>query len=325
MDKETRSLLIPTSVGMVPPSEIFPNPHNPRLFFPEETLKILKDSIARVGILVPLTVYRSKADGKFHLLDGERRWRCAVDLHLSAVPVNIVPEPTTLQNIVTMFNIHALREPWELMPTALKLEVLIRTIKQETGKKRIGVKFLSEITGLSPAILRRCQILLSLPKQYQDLILARDEQRLKTDFFIELLPAINKIEKTFPKIAADHPRNDILDRFITKYRDRVITDVVDFRKIPSFINSVKKGVPKDLVEHSIRRMIEEPKAPIEDLYPPSAQVILKLNELNKLAENIITQIRQFKTKDPLEFQSFTEILHRLVREINKEITRRQKE
>jgi ParB/RepB/Spo0J family partition protein len=110
--KAETSILQPSAVDMLSPLDILPNPHNPRMFFPEKSLSILKESI-RVGILVPLTVYRSKTDDKLHLLDGQRRWMCAKDLDLKKVPVNIVPEPTTVQNIVTMFNIHALREAWE--------------------------------------------------------------------------------------------------------------------------------------------------------------------------------------------------------------------
>lgn len=311
MNEEKTSILQPSSVAMVSPSEILPNPENPRMFFPEETLKILRESIRNVGILVPLTVYRSKTENKLHLLDGQRRWMCAKQLGLSKVPVNIVPEPTTFQNIVTMFNIHTLREPWELMPTALKLEVLIRMIQDQTGKKRVGVPHLSQITGLPKPTIQRCLILLSLPKQYQDLVLARDEQHLKTDFFIELHPVLNKIEKTFPEIVEKYRRNGVLDRVIQKYRDGVITDVVDFRKIKTLINSIGKGVQKETVGKAIDELISNPKASIEAVYPISAQIVLELSNLRKMAESIIEQIEHFKTKDPIERKAFKEILGRL--------------
>ena len=281
------------------------------MFFPEESMVILKESIRNVGILVPLTVYKSKADGKLHLLDGERRWKCAMSLDLKEVPVNIVPEPTTFQNVVTMFNIHALRESWELMPTALKLEVLIRMIQEQTGRKRIGVAHISEITGMTKSTIQRCRILLSFPKQYQDLILARDDQHLKTDFFIELYPVLNKIEKIFPEIIEKYTRNEILDKFIQKYRDKVITDVVDFRKIKKLINSIRKGVPKDTVGKALNELISNPKVSIEDAYPISAQIAFELDNLRNMAKNIIEQIRHFETEDPRERMTFREILKRL--------------
>src|SRR5947207_1064974 len=85
-----------------------PNPHNPRLLFDREPLDTLKSSIKKVGILVPLTVYREKSTGKHIILDGQRRWLCAKELDLKHVPVNQVHEPTLVQNIVTMFQIHKL-------------------------------------------------------------------------------------------------------------------------------------------------------------------------------------------------------------------------
>ena len=309
MVEEKASLLQPSAVDMVSPLDILPNPHNPRMFFPEKSLSILKESIRSVGILVPLTVYRSKTDDKLHLLDGQRRWMCAKDLGLEEVPVNIVPEPTTFQNIVTMFNIHTLREPWELMPTALKLEVLIRMVQEGTGKKRVSVTHLSEITRLTKPTIQRCRVLLSLPKQYQDLILARDDQHMKTDFFIELHPVLNKIEKIFPKIMEKYTRNGILDRFIQKYRAGVITDVVDdFRGIKRLINSIREGVPKETVHKAIDEIISNPKASVEAVYPISAQKVLELSKLRKMAESLIVQIQRFETKDPIERRSFREIL-----------------
>jgi ParB family transcriptional regulator, chromosome partitioning protein len=63
-------------------------------------------SIDKHGIKVPLTVYRDK--GGYKLLDGERRWRCARKLGLKAVPAIIEEKPTELENLVIMYNIHAL-------------------------------------------------------------------------------------------------------------------------------------------------------------------------------------------------------------------------
>src|SRR5262245_8369198 len=83
--------------------ELEPNPHNPRRLFDKLPLDTLRDSIARVGILVPLTVYRDAKRRRYIILDGQRRWMCASELGLKKVPVNEVEEPTLVQNIVTMF------------------------------------------------------------------------------------------------------------------------------------------------------------------------------------------------------------------------------
>ena len=79
------------TVEVIDPRSLRKNPDNPRLIFQAEELSALEESIKEQGILVPLTVYK---DGKhFVLLDGERRWRCALRLGLHTVPAIIQEKP----------------------------------------------------------------------------------------------------------------------------------------------------------------------------------------------------------------------------------------
>jgi len=97
-----------------------------------------------------------------------------------------LPEPTLVQNIVTMFQIHKLRKDWELMPTALKLELLMQELEEKNEKR------LAELTGLDEAVVSRCKKLLSYDKRYQDTMLNPDpDKRMKADVFIELYTVRN--------------------------------------------------------------------------------------------------------------------------------------
>ena len=135
--KTNSDKLSPEQVGVktLPTDELTPNPHNPRVLFDVAPLDTLKESIGKVGILVPLTIYFDSNRKKHIILDGQRRWICAQQLGLAKVPVNQVSEPTLVQNIVTMFQIHKLREDWELMPSALKLELLMNELEERNDKK----------------------------------------------------------------------------------------------------------------------------------------------------------------------------------------------
>jgi len=62
------------------PDQIKPSTNNPRHLFDEAPLQELKKNIAEHGVLVPITVYLAKGQNKFSILDGERRYRCVVDL-----------------------------------------------------------------------------------------------------------------------------------------------------------------------------------------------------------------------------------------------------
>ena len=63
-------------VVFLPAKAIRPNPSQPRLFFREEALDELAESIRRHGILQPLSVRRT--GNSYELIAGERRMRAGI-------------------------------------------------------------------------------------------------------------------------------------------------------------------------------------------------------------------------------------------------------
>ncbi len=70
-------------------SAIEPNRDQPRRYFDEAQLSTLADSIARHGVVTPLTV-RKLDDGRYKLIAGERRYRAARIAGLTEVPVIVL-------------------------------------------------------------------------------------------------------------------------------------------------------------------------------------------------------------------------------------------
>jgi ParB family transcriptional regulator, chromosome partitioning protein len=69
----------------LPVELITPNPAQPRRRFDEEALQALAGSLGERGVLQPVLV-RPKADGRYELVAGERRWRAAQIAGLQAIP-----------------------------------------------------------------------------------------------------------------------------------------------------------------------------------------------------------------------------------------------
>jgi ParB family chromosome partitioning protein len=113
----------------IPPEKVERNPDNPRLFFRDKELDTLTLSIKLYGIQVPITVYAERSH--FVLIDGERRWRCAKKLNLPRIPALVKDKPSALNNLLLMFNIHALREQWDYLTIAHKLPNVISLYKKE--------------------------------------------------------------------------------------------------------------------------------------------------------------------------------------------------
>ncbi len=218
-------------------SDIAPNPYNPRLIFEPKDLDDLKSSISKVGILVPLTVYKNEKKfpkENYIILDGERRWRCASEIGLENVPANIIDEPKDItQNILFMFNIHHFRKEWALFPTALKLEIIIE--KLETDSETV----LNEFTGVSRSTIRRCKSLLWFPKKYRDILMEKGG-KISTDFFIELHPLATRLSYE-PEYSYPDGISFFIDRCIEKFQEQKhLSDVKEFREIRKALGFYEK-------------------------------------------------------------------------------------
>jgi len=82
--------LIPATAGGIDEIDvdlIVPNPHQPRTNFDEAALDELVESMREHGVLQPLLVSASNAEGVYQLIAGERRLRAAKLAGLHRVPV----------------------------------------------------------------------------------------------------------------------------------------------------------------------------------------------------------------------------------------------
>ena len=273
--------LVPDPIGVksLRTDQLEANPYNPRMLFDKVPMKTLEESINRVGILVPLTVYQRRADRQFIILDGQRRWICAQNLQISTVPVNQVAEPDVVQNIVTMFQIHKLRADWELMPTALKVDLLMRELKEKSERK------VAELTGLDVAMVTRCKKLLFYPKEFQDLMLDPDpDKRVKADFFIELYPFLRDRLVTKMRYSV----TTLTHKMLEKYRSSNggIKAVTDFRRAKQHISNARKAKKVSALSHKLKEFVENVELNPDHLLIPAADVSAQARSLHSRIQKL---------------------------------------
>ncbi|MFC5502071.1 ParB/RepB/Spo0J family partition protein [Lysinimonas soli] len=242
----------------IDPGRIRPNPDNPRRYFNEDRLDLLRTSIQEIGILVPLIVYADpQSDGDFVLMDGERRWRCSSDLGLETVPTNVIPAPDPLDNLLRMFNIHNVREDWPLISVALSLREVMK-ISGETGEKR-----LSEMTGVTRSSVRRARRLLSLPEPEIDLIrdeahLDRTEQVHREDLYLEIEAAESVLRSAVPSFGAKHTRPEVIRAFAAKAEAKTLRAVTDFRLLGRLTKALESSdASSDLIEYALDELVTD--------------------------------------------------------------------
>jgi ParB family chromosome partitioning protein len=133
------------------------NPENPRIIFRQDELEDLLNSIRIYGVQVPIAVF--KKGFRYVLIDGERRWRCSKKLGKDTIPALVQDEPDQLNNLLLMFNIHSLREQWDLLTIAMKLPRVVDLLRDELDREP-KERETCERTGLALGVYRRCKLLI---------------------------------------------------------------------------------------------------------------------------------------------------------------------
>jgi ParB family chromosome partitioning protein len=304
-----------SSLRDISPSKISTNPENPRLIFHESEMRGLFESIRKVGIKVPISVYEDRR--KYVLIDGERRWRCACKLNLKTIPALLQPKPNRLENLLMMFNIHNVRVQWDLLPMAYKLQD-IKKMLEKSGKSA-GPRDLAGITGLSVPIVNQAFDLLNLPKKYQKLLFEevkkpRDQQKVKVNLFIEIKNALRAVERNTPDVFDKVSPAKFLDVMFFKYTHGIENNVVNFRNISKIVRAKKTGKTKVDVVPIIIKLVKNPKYSIQDAYDDSVKAAYELSDLSNKVSKLADTLSKYRTKKGLS-KSLRLSLRRLAKEI----------
>jgi len=299
----------------IPPNQIERNPDNPRLFFRTGELETLMISIKRIGIQVPVTVY--KTGSTYTLVDGERRWRCAKKLNLKSIPALVHPKPSVLDNILLMFNIHALREQWDYLTIANKLGDVIKIFVKE-NKREPNETELSEATGLTRGQIRRCRLLFNLPPKYNQILidelsLPKQSQQLSEDLFIEMERSLATIQSRVPDAIRNIDR--ARDAVIKKFRSGIITNITDIRKLSKIATSIQKlGVDERKARSALQAILEpNNKVGIADIYSDEFESRFDERKMTLTAESIASYLeRSVDADEPVQMgQELRKLLKRL--------------
>lgn len=277
--------------------EIDRNRENPRIHFRQKEMDELMESIAIHGVQVPISVHREK--DRYILLDGERRWRSALKLNLKTIPALVQDRPDRLTNLLLMFNIHSLREQWDLLTIATKLAVVIDLLTKSYGKRPTEEQ-ISRHTGLTRGVIRRCRYLIDLPSEFQEqlqreLKKPKREQRLTEDFFIEMERALTTVERAMPAVVDDRSR--IRRVLIGKFKADVIANRTHFRKVAKIAGAarVRSNVPA--ARKALQKLFTDNSYSIEEAYAQTVEAAYSEKELVARLESLLERLKHLRPED----------------------------
>jgi len=303
-------------IDLIDPRRLTPNPENPRLIFRQEELQLLQDSIQHQGILVPLTVYR---EGRgFVILDGERRWRCAIKLGLDRVPAIVQPKPAPLQNLMMMFAIHNQRRDWDPLPTAYKLRDLEQTITEEWGRAPTESE-LAELASITRGEVRRYKQLLGLPDEYRDELMEelekpRHEQVLTVDHVLEATRGAAALTKR--EIIDKSEEEDLRRAVVDKFKSRVIKNTVEPRLLARMARAVERGeVSPRAARAAAVRVISEPDYGVQRAFTDSSAEADFAHGTEQLVQRLLNRLEEHEELGYEATPALRDALERLLRSV----------
>ena len=144
----------------IAPSEIDPNPKQPRTYFDEEALAELAHSVKEFGLLQPIVV-REMPGGRYQLIMGERRWRASQRAELATVPAIVrQTEDEDLLRDALLENIHRvqlnpLEEAAAYQQLLEEFDVTQSELATRIGRSRPAITNSIRLLQLPTAVQRR--------------------------------------------------------------------------------------------------------------------------------------------------------------------------
>jgi ParB family transcriptional regulator, chromosome partitioning protein len=303
----------------LPVAQIDRNPENPRLVFRSGEMEELLESIRRYGVQVPISVYRENR--RYVLIDGERRWYCCQKLGKDRIPALVQSKPTALTNLLLMFNIHALREQWDLLTIAMKLPRVTSLLEHELRRKPTE-REISNQTGLKRSVIRRSRLLAELPDRYKDDMLdelkkPKAEQKLTEDLFIEMERALKTVERAIPGVIDNKDR--VRRVLISKYESGVIPNRVHFRNVAKIARAERVSVPTRAASHALKKLFTNNSYSIDEAFRDSVSTAYSERDIRTNTRVLLEQLDSLSPESiGTELRQVLDRLYRKLREVLKQ-------
>jgi ParB/RepB/Spo0J family partition protein len=275
----------------LPLDKIIPNERNPRgrAHFKPEELRDLERSVAAHGIIEPLIVqpYGDRRQGRFLLIEGERRYTVAQRLGLKEVPTTIVKKLESDDQVVLMYNLHENRKGWEMASHLKAIQELMDSSPDKPEEE------LAKELGLSLATFRDRLQVLGLGAAVVDEIA---KGGLDYTSALRSAQAANTITKKRPELAeklggTEKIASALLDK--AKARGGLSLELMAGKKDLADT----KHVPDDAVERYISETKLGLREVVREQAPPAAVQKRAVEGLSKTIMRIEEDLQEFKSLD----------------------------
>lgn len=284
-----------TKTQTVSIKSVHPDENQPRKHFDVVHLANLQKSIKVHGIVNPITVEDHK-DG-YLIVDGERRYRCAVELGMKEVPVNILPARDAVTRLVEQFHIQEMHESWSPMEKAQVISDLCDSLQKPFRE-------VCEILGISSRTAGKYNALTKLINRKEF-----SEKNVSLDF-AENIHTLNnwvrdfklkEMDESFTKVE----QGKLEKKCIEGIKNGVLTNLHSFSKLKDIFRNDPTAIEKFMNGADVEQLYIKSKARsayyLRNSVTTALQITSHINQFlsrpdTKMVDSDVSSLRQAKKK-----------------------------
>lgn len=279
---------------LLPIAQVHQDNDQPRKDIDDKSARLkLRDSIEVHGIGSPIIVCQT-ADEEYKIMDGHRRYLCAVDLGMKEVSCVVYEKMPDSEFESLRYEIQNNKKAW--MP--LEKSNALARIKNLTGFKTN--RELAEYLHISETPIANSLQLREQSLNYLEMMNKYGLSQSYQTEFVRLKPKIRKIENIEPP--------EIITRIFKKVQHQVIKTSRDFRKLGRvFLRATAN-------EKELYRFLEDPDMTVEELSAGTVQ-----SGFSKLIEDLMQELKTKLTEGGIFTPQEEPLLKQLSTLLNKSL------
>lgn len=284
----------PTQYIEIPINKVEEDPNQPRKNFGTEGDKNrLLLSLKEIGMQQPITVKQSgKTD--YQIVDGHRRYKCAVELGWKSVPCRILDELSAAQIEKVRFEVQNNRRPWKPLERADSLARIKELAGFRTNKELAEHLYLSETLICNSLQLR------DQKEEYRNLM---DQHGLAESYRVEFVKLHSKLRPI-----RQFTVKEIIASLFQRVEHRVIQTSKDFRTLGRIFLRATAN------EDMIYAYLCDPDMTVAELERHTIQsgFALWIEHVIQKTTNMAQQGAPFTAKELLYLKELKELLNKVV-------------
>jgi len=213
----------------LPIEKVIADPNQPRQYFDAAKLATLSNSIKRIGIKEPVSV-EALPDGKYKLIDGERRYRASLILNLKTIPAIVQSSMTESERLVQQFHVQEQHESWRPQEKAIAIRDIANILKMSLAE-------IGPILGISSFTMRSYIAFVGLLSQ---------KEMLKQDIPIAYAHTISVNTKYAAKMLLEQENEDMSDEERKLFQLGIIKRIANGEIInPTQVNKIRDSITNE--------------------------------------------------------------------------------